>query len=773
MLSLPTVFTLAAIASPIAPALDHCPNAIRAEEIPLVLARVQSGAYLPAAAAGQGQPVLEVPLAVHVVRLSTGSGGLTFGQIDATLADLETAFAPAGITFCLAGDIDFIDSNQAYLFTDTLWEIDELRQTNVVPDAINIYFTGELAAGVPLCGISSFTFSDVQGIVVRNSCTAAGGDASTLAHEVGHYLDLYHTHETALGVECPDGSNCAVSGDLLCDTPADPGLGPSTVNGACQYVGPAQSPCPGSLYDPETTNFMSYSRDECRTSFSPGQIQRMRATLVNLRPGLLGLTCPDLDFEPAGAIELLSVDTAGFIGDDSSSDVGVSGDGRLVVFASKANHLVPGDTGRWDVFLHDRAAQSTTRLSLTPSGDEASGDSRGPSITPDGRFVTFRSEAANLDDPLGMFSIAQQIFVKDLQTGMIRRASRDMSGDLVSGSCDVHATSRNGRYVAYVTSATNVVPDDTNGSLGRDVFLYDSVLDTTERVNVSTDGAQADGVTTWSWDRIDLSDDGRFVVFSSYASNLVPGDTNDQPDIFIRDRRLQTTRRISVGPDGQQANGGSSYPQITAGGRYVFYSSAGSNLVPDDANGSVRDILRYDRVTGETTVVALAHDGSAPDGSAFDIQISPCGRYVAFESFATNYADDDPASLDVFVHDLVTGRTVLGSPRGGTFQPSSAVGPAVAGNGSIVAFASTGADLVPNDRNGFSDVFVTPADTRLVGDIDGDGGVGFPDLGALLGAWGSCTPPPAPCPADLDGDGGVGFLDLTMLLEAWGAAPAT
>lgn len=247
-----------------------------------------------------------VPIAPHIVRMSDGTGGLPESRYQQAIADANGHYAPVGITFYTLGAIDYIDSD-AFYTTSTLDEINDLRTTNTVPDAINIYFTENLnyeSGG--LCGISAFTFSSVQAIAMRNSCTAnpSGlGNHSTFSHEVGHYFNLFHTHETALGEEFVDGSNCLVAGDELCDTPADPVLTSGTVSSTtCQYTG-SEVDGHGDPYDPDCALLMSYSLKHCRDAFTPDSYVRIENTLVNERPELVtspGSGAPERAAAPAG-----------------------------------------------------------------------------------------------------------------------------------------------------------------------------------------------------------------------------------------------------------------------------------------------------------------------------------------------------------------------------------------------------------------------------------------------------------------------------------------
>lgn len=286
---------LAAARSAAVPPEDHprlrelgCGTVLTAEEAGAYLARLQSG-EAPQMPLGSPPPYY-VPIAPHIVRRSDGTGGLSEARYHQANADANLHYQDAQIVFYTKGTIDYIDDDDFYFNIDTYEEIDALRTTNTVPDAVNIYFTEVLnVPGGALCGISAFTFSSVQAIAMRNSCTAndAGlGNHSTYSHEIGHYFDLFHTHETAFGLEYVDGSNCDIAGDLLCDTPADPRLGSSNVNTACQYIGSTLDP-QGDPYDPDPTLLMSYSLKHCRDLFTPQSLDQVVATLVSQRPNLI------------------------------------------------------------------------------------------------------------------------------------------------------------------------------------------------------------------------------------------------------------------------------------------------------------------------------------------------------------------------------------------------------------------------------------------------------------------------------------------------------
>lgn len=241
-----------------------------------------------------------VRTAIHIVRTDEGTGGLSEQDLAAALARANTDLAPAMISLLPIRPIDYIDSDAFYYEIDTTVEINALRSTNPVPHALNIYFTPILAnENGSFCGISSFSWNPYQGVVIMNACLPSSWNPSTFTHELGHYFDLLHTHETAYGAECVDGSNCVTAGDRLCDTPADPRLNRCgsggnqyCVDAACNYTGVFLDPCHADPYDPMTENMMSYSRPLCRTGFTPGQRVKAEATLLNVRS--------DHVIEPAG-----------------------------------------------------------------------------------------------------------------------------------------------------------------------------------------------------------------------------------------------------------------------------------------------------------------------------------------------------------------------------------------------------------------------------------------------------------------------------------------
>jgi Tol biopolymer transport system component len=344
-----------------------------------------------------------------------------------------------------------------------------------------------------------------------------------------------------------------------------------------------------------------------------------------------------------------------------STGGGISANGRYIVFQSDAPNLVPGDTNRVaDVFLHDRASGVTKRVSLGAHG-QANGASGFATISANGRFVAFQSAASNL--------VARDtnrivdVFVRDLATGKTSRVSvssrRVQAG--CKGGCESTepALSADGCFVAFESSATNLVPGDTNKLA--DVFVRDRRTGRTERVSVTSKGKQAGADRTNNGSNApSISGDGRYVAFHSADSNLVPGDTNRTFDIFVHDHKTGRTTRISVSSAGRQANGESvGGPSFSADGRYVAFSSLASNLVPgDDKANDIMDVFVRDLRAGTTTIASLGAagqhglDSSAVSATAF----SSDDKVLAFSSFASNFVPGDTnGTADAFLRELTAG----------------------------------------------------------------------------------------------------------------------
>jgi Tol biopolymer transport system component len=307
------------------------------------------------------------------------------------------------------------------------------------------------------------------------------------------------------------------------------------------------------------------------------------------------------------------------------------------------------------------------------------------------------------------FSTAGEIYVTDLATRVFRRVTVDAAGGPSNQRSGVPRLSADATVIAFDSAASNLVPGRQNRH--DHVFLRNLETWSIARVTQSPDGVQANNANLAYGGSISLSRDGRFVAFSSYASNLVPGDTNEKVDAFVRDTGLGTNERVSVGPGGEQGDGDSAGPTLSGDASRVAFFSDAANLVPGDGN-RVRDVFVRDRAAGATRRVSLAPEGGDANGPSDLAVISADGRTIAFASDASNLvAGDANGERDVFVHHLETGHTQrVSTAADGSDANGASDFPSISADGRRVAFVSSASNLVAGDRNGVPDVFVADRD---------------------------------------------------------------
>jgi Tol biopolymer transport system component len=373
----------------------------------------------------------------------------------------------------------------------------------------------------------------------------------------------------------------------------------------------------------------------------------------------------------------------------------ISASGRFVVFESGASNLIRRDTnGDTDVFIRDRKKGITRRVSGNATGDQPNRASRSPAISANGRFVAFESGATNLvgGDTNGKLDV----FVRDLRTGRTRRVSVSSAGKQGNRRSRSPSISASGRFVAYSSTATNLVAGDPTKPGG--ILVHDRRTGRTERVSVSSNGRPASGFSPA------ISASGRFVAFTSAAYRLIPGDTHPCcADVFVHDRRTAETTRVS-----EWGNKPSGEPAISADGRFIAFSSQARSLVAGDTNGTV-DSFVHDQRTGETTRVSVSSTGAqAQGGGSKSPSISAHGRFVAFASKAINLVSPDfNGRPDIYLHDRKAGETERVSVSSAGRQGNeSGRPPVISADGRFVAFASRAANLVRRDTNRGHDIFV-------------------------------------------------------------------
>jgi len=346
----------------------------------------------------------------------------------------------------------------------------------------------------------------------------------------------------------------------------------------------------------------------------------------------------------SGTTSRVSVGSGGTEANDHSYHPQISDSGRFVAFTSDASNLIELDENTTsDVFVHDRKTKRTTRISTRSNGAEATSSSHLQGISADGRYVLFYSSSTDLvrGDTNGSFDV----FVKDRRTGKTALVSKRTNGAQANDHALLSAISPNGRYVAFLSGATNLVANDSNGL--PDVFVHDRKSRNTVRASVASNGAQSNNVNHFPA----MSDNG-IVAFPSFASNLVNGDANVNWDVFVHNIKSKKTRRVSLSNAGAEGNGPSGFhgpPKISADGMRIAFDSQATNLVAGDSNGAI-DAFLHDRDNRTTRRVSVRFDGSQGDDHAFTGDLASGGGFISFRSSSTNLVAGDTNSLrDVFV----------------------------------------------------------------------------------------------------------------------------
>ncbi len=357
----------------------------------------------------------------------------------------------------------------------------------------------------------------------------------------------------------------------------------------------------------------------------------------------------------------------------------------------------------------------TTRISVSSGGEQGTGGSFYPAITPDGRFIAFKSRAPNLVE--GDHNNREDVFLRDRFLGTTERVSLSHDGGEPRLDCLRPDLSPDARFVVFDSYSDNLVPDDRNAR--SDVFLVDRLLSTIERVSVATDGAEANGDSIWPT----ISADGRLVSFESVANNLVPEDTNKRPDIFVHDRSTGVTERVSVAADGSQRKGYSRRATLSDDGCRVAFESDAA-FVDNDYNGTF-DVFVRDRCAGKTFLASMSRGGVAGNGWSLGASISADGSRVVFVSVATNLVRSDMnATKDVFVRVLDEARTVRANLDCGGLEIKGDPGSAsLSADGRIVAFTDEYGSYVPGDPKADSDLFLRDLERKVTlrASVDSDG----------------------------------------------------
>jgi Tol biopolymer transport system component len=417
---------------------------------------------------------------------------------------------------------------------------------------------------------------------------------------------------------------------------------------------------------------------------------------------------------PSATTFLVSTNVSGVSGNGYLSQISdLSGDGNLVAFISIDSDLVPNDTnGTFDAFVRDLHAGTTVAVDLAGSDSPAPFGSTAPFFSRDQGKVVFSANGSGLwpND----LNNSENVFERNLSSGSLTLVSpRDpdlpcltAGGFSTSAGYEHSVVSAGGRYVVFSSYALNLVPGASNGNLG-DVYVRDLVQGTTTLVSANRTGTGGGNAASQAQA---ISANGRYVVFTSYATDLVGIPTSGNGDVYVRDLKTATTTLVSINQAGTAGGDFSSgQASISANGNLVAFQSYADNLVANDTNGSADVFVRNLR-TGTTTLVSVNQAGSASgDGFSADPVISADGSVVAFDSFATDLvANDNNFTGDVFARNLQAGVTTLVSVNSSSDGSGNnfSFGPVISANGRAIAFTSYATDLVNTPVSGFADVYL-------------------------------------------------------------------
>jgi len=401
---------------------------------------------------------------------------------------------------------------------------------------------------------------------------------------------------------------------------------------------------------------------------------------------------------------LVSQSSSGNIGDDASVSPSISGDGRFVAFESFAQNLSPLDNNinKSDIFLKDLTTGEIKLLSRNVStGKAGNNHSAKPSISTDGHFVAFESLATNFDPKCNNgFS---QIFVHDLETqeiSCVSVSSPALGGKQGNEGSYRPSISADGRYIAFSSQATKLVDGDNNDC--SDIFVHDRESNETNLVSKGWDGTSANDFSYGAA----ISGNGRYIAFTSIATNLIKDYSNTPLDVFLFDQQTNTTRLVSVNTGGGLGNHNSEYPSLTYTGLQIVFESFANNLVSDDINDK-KDIFLRDLTTGTTQMISFAADGSNADNHSYRAVISANGKYVSYESLARNLVSSPVNPIrDIFIHEIQTGKNMLVSVSSdGSLSTHDSISACISKDGKYVAFSSEASNFADIDDNGVADIF--------------------------------------------------------------------
>jgi hypothetical protein len=389
---------------------------------------------------------------------------------------------------------------------------------------------------------------------------------------------------------------------------------------------------------------------------------------------------------PSSPTQLVSVSSGSVQGNAPSwfpYSGSVSGDGRYVAFYSQATNLTSDANNDGSVFVRDMQAQTTALASLDQNGSPFL-STLGGIISANGQYVAFMGSSQSFSG----------VYRRDLQMGMTEREDIASDGTLGNSSFPVpRGVSADGRFVLFSSDATNLVPGTSSGT-PQQMYLRDNTAGTTALVSAAPDGTPANQSCTVAA----MSADGRYIAFSSMATNLVSLNLNGTAQVFLRDMQAGQTTIVSLASDGTVANQSVSNTYgmaISADGRFVAFTSSATNLAPAATDGSMHLFL-WDQQSRQTTVVDQDANGALSSGSTAWPSISADGRFVTFVAYS-----------EVLIRDMTSDETMAVSlAPDGTAGNAYPTFPAISPGGTAIAFGSASTNLVATDTNGVSDAFL-------------------------------------------------------------------
>jgi len=387
-------------------------------------------------------------------------------------------------------------------------------------------------------------------------------------------------------------------------------------------------------------------------------------------------------------VVLVSCNASGVQADDEVGAPAISSEGRYVAFYGYATNLVPTGSSEPQVFHKDLQSDVVKLCSANASGTTGNGYAAWPDISWDGRYVAFHSDSTNL---VGTAITATQVFRKDVQTGAVKLVSCNASGTPGDSYSQDVSISSDGRYAAFASPATNLGPTTT--AFRTNIFRKDLQTNEVKLVSCNASGTEGDDDS----EEAEISPDGRYVVFDSEATNLVPGGTTHR-QIFRKDLQTNEVKLVSCNASGVEGDNdivSLTDLSISSDGRYACFASYATNLVPGGTSGA--QVFRKDLQTNEVMLVSCDASGTEGDDESYETSMSADGRYVAIESLASNLVPGGTSATysNVFRKDMQTGEMALvSSDYSGVEADDWSYQPAMAPEGDYVAFGSTATNLV-------------------------------------------------------------------------------